>query len=54
MLRLYIQQRQILKISPKSQITIPKKYRDLCDTGNCQEVSGDIETERYCRACATI
>lgn len=25
---------QILKVSPKGQITIPKKYRDLCDTGN--------------------
>ncbi|MDA1060338.1 MAG: hypothetical protein O3B47_00930 [bacterium] len=32
---------QIIKISPKGQITIPKKYRDMCDTGNfALEVSG--------------
>lgn len=30
-----------MKVSPKGQITIPKKYRELCDTGNfALEVSG--------------
>ena len=34
-------QMQILKVSPKGQVTIPKKYRDLCRTGNFAiEVTG--------------
>lgn len=38
---LQLDEMQILKISPKGQITIPKKYRDLCKTGNFgMEVSG--------------
>lgn len=32
---------QIVKVSPKGQVTIPKVYRDLCNTGNfALEVSG--------------
>lgn len=38
---LQLAEMQILKVSPKGQITIPKKYRDLCKTGNFGlEVSG--------------
>lgn len=34
-------QMQILRVSPKGQITIPKKYRNLCNTGNfALEVKG--------------
>ncbi|MEK7672788.1 MAG: AbrB/MazE/SpoVT family DNA-binding domain-containing protein [Patescibacteria group bacterium] len=38
---LQIDEMQILKVSPKGQVTIPKKYRNLCNTGNFAfEVSG--------------
>ncbi len=31
---LQLDEMQIVKVSPKGQVTIPKKYRDLCNTGN--------------------
>lgn len=38
---LHLENMQILKVSPKGQITIPKIYRDLCNTGNfALEVKG--------------
>lgn len=38
---LHSENMQILKVSPKGQITIPKNYRDLCNTGNfALEVQG--------------
>lgn len=38
---LQLDEMQILKVSPKGQITIPKKYREFCNTGNfALEVNG--------------
>ena len=37
----YFLKMKILKVSPKGQVTIPKKFRDLCETGQfALEVQG--------------